>query len=467
MANLNNLFPNLTGVGGAGESDGSVEILGDFINAPAALGGDERSTAEIAAGRQKVENWARHGSSDLIPSYKLPNIAIGDVHTIQLDDSETTNAQGVPSITDLVNYLNSAAAATDISPLEAFHEGDVIIATGTIQAGEAGKTPGAEFDGSTLTFLYTNGDPAGITPGAGAGFAAGDFHEIASSATGGVTSLTANNSLTVNQSTGAVQIELDDNIHAKVGSASFVVGRNDDGETVPTLQGTSVIGNSISIDSETSATVDGQTGVTVLSGGGAVALRATDTTNGNVTVTAGNDFTATVTGDTTIGGANISVGVSGDNHVDITASGVLVDGTLTIEDLSGAAGTDAVVGDDILVVDGSGVVSQRNLANLGGGRYTVFNTIVDGATGTIQPAQHNGVVLILAQAAATNVTIDPPADTSETGHWIKLINNSGRTDVTLTGTFLETADNTIVLDDSSANFELIWTGTNGWALITT
>ena len=467
MANLNNLFPNLTGIGGAGASDGSVEILGDFINAPAALGGDERSTAEIAAGRQKVENWARHGSSDLIPSYKLPNIAIGDVHTLVATDGLTTDDDGVISIADIIAILNSDANLLTVghevgtaNAFDAFHEGDVVIATGTTNGGTLG-------DGATLTFLYTNGAQAGLTPGDGAGFAAGDFHEIASSATGGVTSLTANNSLTVNQSTGAVQIELDDNIHAKIGSASFVVGRNDDGETVPTLQSTSVIGNSISIDSETSATVDGQTGVTVLSGGGAVALRATDTTNGNVTVTAGNDFTATVTGDTTIGGANISVGVSGDSHVDITASGVLVDGTLTIEDLSGAAGTDAVVGDDILVVNGSGVVSQRNLANLGGGRYTVFNTIVDGATGTIQPAQHNGVVLILAQAAATNVTIDPPADASETGHWIKLINNSGRTDVTLTGTFLETTDNTIVLDDSSANFELIWTGTNGWALITT
>lgn len=144
-----------------------------------------------------VATWAEGNNTDTIPTAKLPNFVIGEVHVVDLPDASTTSAAGIPSIADLVAYLNTAAAAGEGT----FHEGDTVIATGTTEGGTLA-------DGSTITFLYVTAGDAGKTAGTGGGFLAADFHQIASNVAG-VTSVIAGDNISVSGATGDVTIALD------------------------------------------------------------------------------------------------------------------------------------------------------------------------------------------------------------------------------------------------------------------
>ena len=132
-------------------------------------------------GEGQVASWAQANDRGRIPTSKIPDLSIGDVHTITLSNAETSNDNGTPSTADVAAYLNTTDGAADIAPDTTVQEGDVFIATGTANSG------GAATPGNTVTFLYTGqGDKtAGLT----GGFLASDFHQLASSATSGVQSI--------------------------------------------------------------------------------------------------------------------------------------------------------------------------------------------------------------------------------------------------------------------------------------
>ena len=130
---------------------------------------ESSSTANALDG--SIWGWAEGNNTDIIPSDKLPALTIGDVHTAILTGEPTAEE---PTIANLVDNLNAVNGATPVISAE-IEEGDTLIITGT------GSSP------LTITLLYTG--QVDRTPGGGAGqggFVAGEFHQLASSATSGV-----------------------------------------------------------------------------------------------------------------------------------------------------------------------------------------------------------------------------------------------------------------------------------------
>ena len=182
-----------------GNEDETLTIAVNSLNSSAfAAGNDSNNSVSGTAG--KVADWAQSSSAGIIPSAKLPNIAIGDVHTFTIPAADV-NDDGVPTTTEVAAYLSTSAGGTAVNTI--FHEGDVAIATGTVGASASGTAV-------TSTFLFTNPAPAGKTPGATGAFVPGDFHEIASNASSGVTTISSTNgTIDFNQSTGAVTADVD------------------------------------------------------------------------------------------------------------------------------------------------------------------------------------------------------------------------------------------------------------------
>ena len=159
------------------------------------------------------------------------------------------------------------------------------------------------------------------------------------------------------------------------------------------------------------------------------------------TVSIGGSQATTITG-----GANLSLEHAIASELRVAGTGI-------------TAGTDAAPA--VLGVGSDGRLQTVNVVT--GGGALGYATVPDTAATTLTTAQLNGVIFIGSQSQAATITI--PATTAN-GTFIKVINNSGRADTTLSSSnsFVGTADTTLVLNDTSANFELIFTAA-GWAVL--
>lgn len=495
MANYRNVFPNLTGA--------------DFLAA---------ASSATNANEAYVYDWAQHGNTDRLPANKIPNIAIGDVHVILLTNAQTADDGGTPAISDVVTLLNSAAGAA--LNLDVFHEGDTAIVTGTTSTGTTGDT---------LTLIYVTGGEAGKTPGSGAGFIAGDFRQIATSATGGVTSLTADNSLTVSASTGAVTINLDNDIHAAEAATTFTVGRATDGASSPTNQATAIAGTGITVTSTGTGELDITSGGAVdINAGGTSAVTIDGASVGatgsiSSTVSSGSaSISATASGNVAaVSGTTVNVtgvtGITGNTTVtgtftstSTTILGSAAAAAVTVGNATGATTINGIVSfpteegvatagnitttSKIAVLGSSGALEHRTLGSIGVGAYTATATQPTNTATQSIAVTANSYVTIPRQSQNTTITFTGTAiSAAAAGSWIKIFNkanlanaqdvtdgdatvaNSLKTGnlrtVTLAGFTASTiagagADTTLVLDDFTANFELIFDGAV-WNVFTT
>ena len=514
MANFKDIFPNLT-------SD-------DFIAAAAALGTDNRTAAEKAGGAEKVDTWAQHGSSALIPAYKLPDISYGDTWTFSGDAGGTA---GVFDLAGFVTAWNGGADSGTAFPTGmtndqsngalALHNGDVVVITDT-DAAEATPEP------VTLTYLYLGSQSfiGGASSNRGTptvDVAAGNFHQISSS-TSGVSSVAGGNSITVTGS-GSVTVNLDDTIFASNGTTStpktFTIGRAADTQTVPVAQATAINGTGITLTSSgngelditsggavdinaagaasvdgTVATLTGSTSSTVSSGSASISATA----SGNVAAVSGTNVNVSgitgITGNTTVTGTftstsntHISNAASATTTIgnDTTPGAVTIHGAVTLSDVAASTDNSGNIdsNDTILVVE-SGVVRSKTLASVGVGAYSTAGS-AETATSTAGTAVVNQVYIIPAKTIGAYTLTLPAAGTA--GRWIKVLNNANIISATNVykdaasnaGANLKTAvslgtgtgqiagngtDATFAIDDNTASFELIDDGTN-WALIVT
>ncbi len=523
MAFYRNLFPNLTD--------------SDFL-AP--------SVSNSSTTQEFAYNWAQHGNTDTIPADKLPDISYGDTWTYSGADFDLaafiTSWNGAATTgTAFPTGLNNDQADGSL----ALHNGDVIIITDTTPDPDLVATYLYTGSQSYLGGNDSTRSPGGSAADS-VDVASGNFHQISTSASG-VSGIIGGNSIGVTGS-GTITVNLDDSIHASDGTDTtpkvFTVGRDVDTQGTPVAQSTTIAGTGVTIDSAAVATLDGATGASVTSaavsavtGGTGATITATTgelditASAANVDINAGTTVaidagsTASLTGatglslaatanelDLTAGGAidinagtNVTIDAGGedtnvtitsgggggvaslnydvDNHINVSASGVLIDGTLTLDGL-GSGTTDLTAGNNVLVVDSSGVVGERNVANLGVGAYTP-TTVADAGAGTPATASvtTSNVVMFIEQQTAAALTLTVPTP-GTAGTWIKVVNNANLnattnadgqatlTTVTLTTgsnddfVGVGTSDALLQLDDQTANFELISDGTR-WNIMAT
>ena len=280
----------------------------------------------------EVATWAEGNNTATIPAEKLPNLVFGEVHTLILPDGSTTDPGGVPTLTDLITFLNGISAG-DMYADDTASEGDTFVVIGTLD----GTLDANAGDGSTVTFIYTGTTDKAFTA---TDFVATNFHQIAG-AGAGVTSLSVatGSSLVIDGSTG--DLTLDINLDTATGSILY-----DDGTTgfaasniTQAAGGALTLGAATTISGNTS--IDGTNTFTV--GTGATALGGTLAVTGNTTVA--GTFGVTGTGASTLGGTLSVTGATtlADN---LTVNGEAItlgdgtDGTVTLNgatlDLNGA-----------------------------------------------------------------------------------------------------------------------------------
>ena len=468
MANFSALFPNL--------QDNLDFTVGS------ASGNDNQ-----------IYGWAQANDTTVIPLAKLPRLQLGHTHLATATD--TTAADALASYVAAFNTAGTANNGITVTVGTVIDAGDILILTYNTNDIE--------------TYLFTGGQETATSDGATSTIAASEFRDV-TTAEGGVSSVAGGTNLntTGGATTGNVTVNLDAAIggitsinnastdaltigHATLASAGNLtlngdtldINVNDGGLDVDVAAGGM---NFLATDGNVLLQTNGASSSATIQATSAVIQNATGLTasrvtcnNDGVTIIAtgvGDDVSITANDEVNIAGvtARLRTGnAAADASVQVSATGVAIaapgaaDTVAITANATGNISLGATANitlpssgnESFLSVDSSGNIHTN--ASIAPGTYT-FNTIVDGATGSIPTTQHNGVFLIADQSQAIDITI---ANATAAGTWIKIINNSGRPDVNLSGTFLETADDDIVLNDTSANLELIWTGTAGWAII--
>ncbi len=360
----------------------------------------------------QIYGWAQADDTSLIPLSKIESFSIGDVHSITLADDTTVSAA------NLVAALNAdSTTATDLSG-ETIKEADTIIVTG---AGTAA--------GEVITYVYTG---TSKVVGTATDFAAGDFHQLATAASG-VTSLVGGTNISVDSATGQVTVNLD-----------------------------AVL-----------------TGITSINGGGTGitfgTFAAGDTSsNTNVQFNALN-YNVASTGvnfnDAESSSAGFNVNSTGNTSISGNFSSFSGTGRTTI----GSSGSETRVAGSALTNPGTGLTAPIGIdengnltttVEVGGGplseRYA-YGATTD--TGAHTQAAFNTVVYVPAQSQQQIITLSD-GTAPDNGTWLKVINNSGRADLRVNTTqgFLGTGDTFVIFDDTTANVEFIYTA-DGWAII--
>ena len=107
-----------------------------------------------------------------------------------------------------------------------------------------------------------------------------------------------------------------------------------------------------------------------------------------------------------------------------------------------------------------GITQQAPIA------YTVGGAIATNTT--LTNTDLNSVRLITGTTAGLTITLPPASGPIPAGSWFKFVNLSGRVDVTIArnGSPIHGETTDLVLDDASANFELVYSGTTtGWVVV--
>ena len=445
MANFSTLFPNLQ------------DNL-DFTV------GDATGTAN------QIYGWAQANDSTIIPASKLPNLMAGQVYTGTATAAATSGA----ALTAWVTAFNAAtataagtndgitvAAGSQISPGDTLiitdSAGDtetyVFVGTQTTAPADIAGTNAANFrdishTGDVVDLITPNADGNILVTGTGAGggFLGQVGLQLDSTLTGISTiSNAAGQALGLGISTAITNVN---------GLNVVVAGQTEIDLTAPTVDINA--STAATIDSASIALTSTGTGVSAIdinSGGGIDIDSAGDisieTTNGGFEVNA-----AGVAGTVSIGGSQATT-ITGGANLSLTA----IASELRVAGTGITAGTDEAPA--VLGVGADGRLQTVNVVT--GGGALGYATVPDTAATTLTTAQLNGVIFIGSQSQAATITI--PATTAN-GTYIKVINNSGRADTTLSSSnsFVGTADTTLVLNDTSANFELIFTAA-GWAVL--
>ena len=382
---------------------GDLDLEGDaltFVSTIAqdhALGVDGDGIVRLTAktdfgnGAGEVATWAEGNDTALIPAAKLPPLAIGSVHVAELSATQTAADNGIPTIADLVGYLN----AFDDDSNEISREGDEFIVIGTIEPGTNGKDALSTEtgDGATITLIYveSNAKPFGgasntdVDEVTAADFVAADFHQLAG-AGAGVTSITAGTNISAG-TTGDVTISLD----LDTTTAGEILYHNAAG----VLDGANI-----------NQAADG-----------ALTFGAASTFNGNVSVSGTNTFSVG-TGATDLDGTiNVAGAATLQNVLDVTGN-TTVGGTLAVTGATTLTDNLTVNGEAIILGDGADGATTINGATLlvDAATSTTVNsetiTLGDGTDGTVQI---NGASLDLnANLDADLATFDVDATGSVT-----------------------------------------------------
>ena len=451
MANFSQLFPNL---------QGGI----DFDDATAS--GD--LTAAQGDGSQLIAKFAQVSNViEADPTHKIPAKLLPDT---KLNDAFQYTAAGA-TITTFATAWN-AGTATGITPAPTgavLHNGDIVQVVDS--------TPNPD---TMTTYVYTGDDSTFST---GPDVAAGEFIQISTAV--GVTSVASsgNNNVSVNSTVdgsaqnGAITIDLDSSLThiASIENESGVAFGLGNQNAVSTLSGaaTNIIaageidltGNAVDINATAAATINGATVDLAASG----LLQLSSNLASGVAV----DIDASQAAGT----ININaVGTTGAGSIVIDAG----DGELRIggEDIqNGTASVSRVLG-----IGAQGQLTTANIT-VGGGAQAVDGT-TETATTTGETADVNAVYFIAPKTIAAYTLILPAAGTA--GNWIKIVNRSNfkagnvvkdpavatgadlKTTVTLntaTGQIVGNGtDSTFVMNDTTANFEMISDGTN-WNII--
>ena len=444
MANFSTLFPNL-------QLD--LDYSGDGTTANATS--------------SQISTWARGGDTSVIPLSKLPALTLGHTHTYT--STATTHAAALAAFRAAFNAAGTASGGITVAVGTVLNAGDILILTAS----------GGIFE----SYLYT-GDPVTADAGAGNAVAEADFIDI-TNAGDGVTQVIGGTNLntTGNVTEGNVTVNLDASIAGitninTTAATNLILGNA--GATLNIDSSTfDVDATNANITSTGAATLAaGNNSVATLSAGTGAAAEVDITSQGTgvsaIDINSSGGIDIDSTGDISIetanggfevnaAGTNGTVSIGGSQATTITGGANLsltaIASELRVAGTGITAGTDAAPA--VLGVGADGRLQTVNVVT--GGGALGYATVPDTAATTLTTAQLNGVIFIGSQSQAATITI--PATTAN-GTYIKVINNSGRADTTLSSTnsFVGTADTTLVLNDTSANFELIFTA-GGWAVL--
>ena len=456
MANLGNLFPNLTG-------DPSVNAtLGDFITAVGTvITDDNRTQDEKDAGRQKVDNWARHGSQETIPFYRLPDFEISSTFTYTDPDLTGTSATPRTPALALDAFILAFDAATTGPLFADMHAADHVLITYTPDGANTADT-------SVAHYIYVGADVL-----AGGTLSAGDFR-LVNEAQAGVTTLakgtnddsniiistTAGGNDISAPTAGDLFVRLDKSL-AEIesiniaDSTAFTIGHS----TLASAGDVTINANNLDINAERAITMDGT----------------------GLTVTVSGIYDIDATGAATIDGSDVTL-TAGTSSVDVDAAGVTIATTATGNDISLSVPTDGdinlsattqIVRPSAGATRAIGIDENGNITtdvSVGGGAYSYNGLDNTDTTVALNSVNYIRSIDSTTSAATGNQTYQLPTATN--GQWIKLVNNAPAaaqiiiSTATSTQTIFGTGDNLITIDDPTANFEMIFTE-EGWIVMAT
>ncbi len=468
MANYRNLFPNLTD--------------SDFL-AP--------GSSITNANEAKIYDWAQHGTDGAnlikIPLSKLPDLELSHVFTF--NDPATTGSASTPR-TD-VNALDAFRAAYDAAtsgtdPSNLFvnlNPGDLVIVTFIPDNAQASVTDVSEF-----LYVGAQVNAGAAIPGSGDT----DFTRIVQSSADAVNSIATQGATDTNitlfrdggseigadgsAQTGMVEIRLDTALKG-------ITGINNTGTATGLTVGAStatlaLAGSTVGITSAAAATITGTS----------VSVNGNATFNDDVVIGAtgnANNESLTVHGNVTLG-----------DDDQTTPTSVTLNGQVLLVDEESAATAGVIsagtTGSKVVVLGTGGAIEHRTLGPAEVGAYTISDEAI--ATNAVT-AELNQVTVVPRQQADLTINL-PAAVAGDAGSWIKVINNinlavqddvdNSRTNgavnqlvdipanqhqITITAPAASlfaggSTDTDLVVDDLSANFEIIWDGAK-WNIFTT
>ena len=382
----------------------------------------------------QIYGWAQADDTTKIPKNKLPDISLGHTYTF------TTNAATEPLAIAAYTALFAAGGGTEANGAitgDVLDAGDLVIITYT-----GGATT------MMLHLLYTG---AQVTAGTDTPLDAAFIN-----VTAGVT-LTAGTNTSVGSD--GTSIDLNSTINGMVG-----INRPGAGNTAVALEIGNDLGtrNTVGIHA-TTLSLDAGTAFNVL--GGSVSIAGAN--NSNVALEANGSGELILSGNV--------VDVTASSTLELTsnrASGVAVD-----IDATQAAGTiniNAVGTADAgsIVIDAGVGELRLGGQDIGASGFLQVNAEGHVTTGTAGVGAYEiGTALIANQVAvlAGSTTYQLPSDANAPiGSWIKIFQNG--TDIIISGltntqSIVGASDNTLSLDDTSANFEMIKTAANTWRVL--
>ncbi len=453
MANFSTLFPNL--------QDNLDFTVGDATGSA-----------------NQIYGWAQADDTTVIPSSKLPNLSSGTVFT-----GTSTSATAALALADFVAAFNAATGAA-----AGVVNGITVPAGSTITAGDRAIITDANAGGAeTETYIYVGAD---VT--APADIVVGDFRDLTHSGDvvdtiteGANIALSGGTEIVTGTRSGAVTVALD---AALIDITSIVPASGADLTlgTVTANEDTIINGATVDINSAGAVTVDGSQ-VTF----GTFDIGATtnninvqfNALNYNVSSTGVNfndaegntaGFNVNSTGNTSISGNFSSFSGTGQTTIGSTGSNTILQGaetrlaavTSVIEH-----GTDAEP--NVLGIGADGRLQTVGVVT-GGGAYTV-NPLTDAVSQSIVENQVNLIPTLATTGRTYTIAGDLP-----TGTWVKIVNraanSTNQATISLnqnTGSvdqeFLDasTTPTTLVLNDTSANFEIVKVTATEWAILAT